>query len=79
VTLGTGLDASKGLHDAQRHASLYSTRNDIFDFNQGGVLASAEYTFANYATLTTGYTWTDGCTVFSALAPNPGLGALCAP
>ncbi len=76
MTLGTVLDASKGLHDAQRHASFYSTRNDIFDFNQGGVLASAEYTFANDATLTAGYTWTDGYTVSSALAPNPGLGAL---
>ncbi len=76
LSLGTVLESSKGLHDAQRHASLYSARNDIYDFNQAGLLASAEYTFANYATLSAGYAWTDGYTISSALAPNPGLGAL---
>ncbi len=76
LSLGTVLEASKGLHDAQRHASLYSPRNDIYDFNQAGLLGSVEYTFANYATLSAGYAWTDGYTISSALAPNPGLGAL---
>lgn len=73
VSVGTVLDASQGRHDARRHASLFSTRNDIFDFNQAGLQASAEYTFANYATLTAAYRWTDGHTVSSALAPNPAL------
>lgn len=76
VSIGTSLDAGKGLHDARRHASPFSPRNDIYDFNQASLLASADYTFVNDATLTAGYTWTDGYTVSSALAPNPRLKAL---
>jgi hypothetical protein len=50
------VDANKDLHDAQRHASNdNSKRKDIFDFNQGGLLAGADHCFANYATLTAGY------------------------
>jgi hypothetical protein len=40
------------------------------------LFASADYTFASYAMLSATYTWIDGYTVSSALAPNPGLGAL---
>jgi len=76
LSAGGTLEASKGLHDAVRHASIYSPRNDIYDFNQAGLFASADYTFANYAMLSASYTWVDGYTVSSALAPNPGLGAL---
>lgn len=76
ISAGGTLEGSKGLHDAVRHASLYSPRNDIYDFNQAGLFASADYTFANYALLSASYTWVDGYTISSALAPNPGLGAL---
>jgi hypothetical protein len=76
VTAGTVFEASKGIHDAQRHASVYSTRNDIYDFNQGSVFVAADYTSSNYAILSASYTWADGYTVSSALAPNPGLGSI---
>ena len=76
ISAGGTLEGSKGLHDAVRHASIYSPRNDIYDFNQAGLFASADYTFANYALLSASYTWVDGYTISSALAPNPGLGAL---
>lgn len=73
---GLSLEASKGLHDGARHASIYSPRNDIYDFNQVSLFTNADYTFASYAMLSASYTWVDGYTVSSALAPNPGLGAL---
>ena len=76
INAGAILEASKGLHDAERHASIYSTRNDIYDFQQASLFAGADYTFANYAALSASYTWVDGYTVSSALAPNPGLGAI---
>lgn len=76
INAGAILEASKGLHDGQRHASVYSRRNDIYDFNQANLFAGAGYTFTNYATLSASYTWVDGYTVSSALAPNPGLGAI---
>jgi hypothetical protein len=76
LSAGGSLEASKGLHDAVRHASIYSARNDIYDFNQASLFASADYTFVSYAMLSATYTWIDGYTVSSALAPNPGLGAL---
>jgi len=76
LSAGGSLEASKGLHDALRHASIYSPRNDIYDFNQASLFATADYTFTNYAMLSANYSWIDGYTVSSALAPNPGLGAL---
>jgi len=76
ISAGGSLEASKGLHDGARHASIYSPRNDIYDFNQSGLFATADYTFTNYAMLSASYSWIDGYTISSALAPNPGLGAL---
>ena len=70
---GATFEASKGIHDAQRHASIYSTRNDIYDFNQGSVFAGVDYTLSNYAMVSASYTVGDGYIVSSALAPNPGL------
>lgn len=61
---------------AQRHASVYSTRNDIYDFNQGSVFVEADCTLSGYAILSASYTWADGYTVSSALVPNPGLGSI---
>lgn len=76
LTAGATYEVSKGIHDARRHASIYSTRNDIYDFNQGSVFAGADYTLRNYAVISASYTFGDGYVVSSALAPNPGLGSI---
>ncbi len=76
LTAGATYEISKGIHDARRHASIYSTRNDIYDFNQGSVFAGADYTLNNYAVVSASYTFGDGYVVSSALAPNPGLGSI---
>ncbi len=76
LTAGVTYEVSKGIHDARRHASIYSTRNDIYDFNQGSVFAGADYTLNNYAVVSASYTFGDGYVVSSALAPNPGLGSI---
>ncbi|OGT73727.1 MAG: hypothetical protein A3H44_09430 [Gammaproteobacteria bacterium RIFCSPLOWO2_02_FULL_57_10] len=71
--VGTTYESSEGVNDDRGNASPYSTRNDIFDFEQAGIFASADYAFANSTLLALSYTWIDGYTVSSALAPNPRL------
>lgn len=73
---GVGYERSEGSHDGAEYASMYSPNNDIFDFEQGSVFVSADYTFANYHSLSASYTYVDGNTVSSALAPNMPLLAI---
>lgn len=74
--IGTTYESSEGINDGRDSASLYSPRNDIFDFEQLSLFGSADYLFANATMLTFSYTWIDGYTVSSALAPNPRLLAI---
>ncbi|MDP1932182.1 MAG: hypothetical protein Q8L60_12070 [Gammaproteobacteria bacterium] len=71
--IGAAHEVSEGTHDGRRYASQYSTRNDIFDFDQTTLFATMDYVFANDTMLALTYTWIDGNTVSSALAPNPRL------
>jgi len=73
ATAGFLYEYSQGRHDGVRHSSMYSPVNDIYDFSQRGAFASAEYAFFNQALLSLSYSWVDGNTVSSALAPNPRL------
>lgn len=70
---GARYDISEGINDDRFNASIYSTLNDIFDFDQFGIFAGVDYSFENYTTLSLNYSWVDGNTVSSALAPNPRL------
>ncbi len=76
VSAGLGYERSEGLEDSIEYASMYSPVNDIYDFEQGSAFASAEYTFANDALLSASYTYVDGNSVSSALAPNAALLAI---
>lgn len=71
--VGTTYESSEGVNDGRGDASPYSTRNDIFDFEQVSLFASVDHAFANSMLLALSYTWIDGYTVSSALAPNPRL------
>lgn len=73
VSAGIGYERSEGNKDGARYASMYSPDNDIFDFEQGSLFVSADYTFVNDSALSASYTYVDGNTVSSALAPNPAL------
>jgi len=66
-------ELSEGLRDGRAYASIYSDQNDIFDYSQFSVFGVTTYTFANSSTLSMNYSWVDGHTVSSALAPNPQL------
>jgi len=76
VSAGVSYELSEGQRDGSAYASIYSDKNDIFDFTQFGVFGRASYTFANNSTLIMSYNWVDGNTVSSALAPNPRLLAI---
>ncbi len=73
---GANYEISEGLEDGVKYASKYSPDNDIYDFEQASVFVSTEYTFSNYSTLSGSYSYVDGNTVSSALAPNPPLLAI---
>jgi 3',5'-cyclic AMP phosphodiesterase CpdA len=76
VMAGIGHTHSEGRHDGARYASIYSAKNDILDFDEQSIFASIDYAFADQSLLTLGYTWVDGYTLSSALAPNPRLLAI---
>ena len=73
ASAGLLYEYSQGHNDGAQFASMYAPNNDIYDFSQRGLFASAEYAFANQALLSLSYSWIDGNTVSSALAPNPRL------
>lgn len=73
---GFAYEFSEGLKDGAQYASKYSPKNDIYDFEQASVFASLDYTFSNFSTLSASYSYGDGFTVSSALAPNPALLAI---
>lgn len=73
---GAAYEISEGINDDRLNSSKYSPLNDIFDFDQFRLFAGVDYTFVNNSTLSAGYTWVDGNTVSSALAPNPRLLAI---
>ncbi len=70
---------SEGTKDGFRATSSaypwwgWNLGDDIFDFTQSSLLASADYTFNNGSTLTASYTFTDGHSVSSGLVPNERL------
>jgi len=73
---GLAYEFNQGLHDSVKYASKYSSANDIYDFKQASVFTALDYTFRNYSSLSASYSYVDGNTVSSALAPNPALLAI---
>ena len=73
---GLSLEQSEGKYDGVNYASSYNPNNDILDFTQASAFAGFDYTFANYSTLSASYSYIDGNTLSSALAPNPALLAI---
>lgn len=73
---GVAYELNEGLEDGDGLASPYSPDNDIYDFDQASVFASLEYTLRNLSSLSASYSYVDGNTVSSALAPNPALLAI---
>ena len=73
---GAAYEFNEGLEDGAAYASRYSPDNDIYDFEQASVFASLDYTFRNFSSLSASYSFVDGNTVSSALAPNPALLAI---
>tara|TARA_R110002167_G_scaffold89012_4_gene239962 strand:+ start:48 stop:953 length:906 start_codon:yes stop_codon:yes gene_type:complete len=73
---GAAYEFNEGLEDGAAYASRYSPDNDIYDFEQASVFASLDYTFRNFSSLSASYSYVDGNTVSSALAPNPALLAI---
>ena len=73
---GAAYEFNEGLKDGAAYASKYSPDNDIYDFEQASVFASIDYTFRNFSSLSASYSYVDGNTVSSALAPNPALLAI---
>lgn len=73
---GVAYELNEGLFDGAVYASKYSPNNDIYDFNQASAFASLDYTLPNFSTLSASYSYVDGNTVSSALAPNPPLLAI---
>lgn len=70
---GTTYEFSEGINDGRSNATPISARNDIFDFEQASLFATVDYALTNNTLLALSYTWIDGYTVSSALAPNPRL------
>lgn len=73
---GLTYEFNEGLEDSAKYASRYSPDNDIYDFEQTSAFASLDYTFRNFSSLSASYSYVDGNTVSSALAPNPALLAI---
>lgn len=73
---GVAYELNEGLSDGAVYASKYSQNNDIYDFDQATAFASLDYTFRNFSSLSASYSYVDGNTVSSALAPNPRLLAI---
>lgn len=73
---GVAYELNEGLEDGAAYASRYSPDNDIYDFEQASMFASLDYTFRNFSSLSASYSYVDGHTVSSALAPNPALLAI---
>ncbi len=73
---GLAYEFNEGLNDGAKYASRYSPKNDIFDFEQASAFASLDYTFRNFSSVSASYSYVDGNTVSSALAPNPTLLAI---
>ena len=73
---GLAYEFNEGLDDGAEYASMYSPENDIYDFEQASIFASLDYTFRNFSSLSASYSYVDGNTVSSALAPNPALLAI---
>ncbi len=73
---GVSGEQSYGKYDGAKYANMYSPHNDIFDFTQASAFSQISYTLANYSTLNASYSYVDGNTVSSALAPNPRLLAI---
>tara|TARA_R110001606_G_scaffold235843_2_gene383720 strand:+ start:851 stop:1756 length:906 start_codon:yes stop_codon:yes gene_type:complete len=73
---GLAYEFNEGLEDGAAHASRYSPDNDIYDYEQASMFASLDYTFRNFSSLSASYSYVDGNTVSSALAPNPTLLAI---
>jgi len=73
---GVAYEFNEGLDDGAINASKYSARSDIYDFEQASAFASLDYAFRNFSSLSASYSYVDGNTVSSALAPNPALLAI---
>ena len=76
LAAGLAYEFNQGLDDGAEYASKYSPKNDIYDFEQASAFASLDYTFRNFSSLSASYSYVDGNTVSSALAPNPALLAI---
>ena len=73
---GAAYEFNEGRKDGAAYASKYSSENDIYDFKQASILTSLDYTFRNFSSVSASYSFVDGNTVSSALAPNPALLAI---
>jgi predicted porin len=76
LAAGVAYEINDGRNDGAVYSSKYSPNNDIYDFEQASVFATLDYTFRNFSSLSASYSYVDGNTVSSALAPNPALLAI---
>lgn len=73
---GLAYEINEGLNDGAKYASRIGQNNDIYDFEQASAYASLDYTFRNFSSVSASYSYVDGNTVSSALAPNLALLAI---